>query len=365
MQNFDSSHLAAGPLKEVFERYARFAEELDADLPSGPEKTTALWKLRSRRTVRCAQRWNISASTPDPQYGEAPPLSFGRVGRFRASIVALRPCTARNLHAIWHRPRVPFRAGKCPQPSGRFTSVSTPSTPPPVRRRSIAKAALWAAPTIVVSTAAPAMATSLRKDPGINGWVNNNYRTGSCGSRSSDIAVTSNSSGATPDGAPFGLYIYDTQDVTAVTGATITYWVLGDHATTGSTSITWTSDTGHSTCWSYQGRVGTMQKPDGLTYTGYRWMYTCTIDPHATTTGSDGVARVILGNFVVSTNRFEQPAGSCNKLNFWTERAITLDGVAYTFQRRAGTDGTYTTGGRARVAPEAPVADDTEHTAVS
>ena len=38
-------------------------------------------------------------------------------------------------------------------------------------RRAVTRGALWAAPTLVVTSAAPAMAASLRKDPGVNGWV--------------------------------------------------------------------------------------------------------------------------------------------------------------------------------------------------
>lgn len=226
--------------------------------------------------------------------------------------------------------------------------MTAPNERSSVSRRSLVRSAAWAVPTSITAASAPVLAASLRKDPGLNGWVSNSYRAGTCGFRNSSIEVTSIATAATPDGAPFGLYLYDTEDVVTATNASITYWVLGNHATTGTTAITWSSASGHSTCWSYQGRVGTAQKPDGLIYTGYRWTYTCAIDPHATTVGNDGVARVMLGNFHVISNTFAQPAGSCGKLNFWTERAITLDGIAHTFQRRAGTDGTYTSAGRAR-----------------
>lgn len=235
--------------------------------------------------------------------------------------------------------------------------VTANNTSPSIQRRTVAKAALWAAPTVIVSASAPAFAASMRKDPGINGWVNNSYGVGRCGSSSSSISVTSRGTGGTPDGAPFGLYLYDTDDVTTVTDASLTYWILGEHPASGRASITWSSGDGMSSCWVYQGRVASMQKPDGLTYTGYRWNYTCPIDPRATTTGSDGIKRVFLGDFVVSTSRFEQPAGSCGKLNFWTERAVTIDGQPYTFQRRAGTDGSFPQGSRARSLPAAPEGD--------
>lgn len=231
------------------------------------------------------------------------------------------------------------------------TDVTDHGRTPEIHRRTVAKAALWAAPTVIVSASAPALAASLRKDPGINGWVSNHPDAGSCRTSSSSLSVTSRGSGTTPDGAPFGLYLYDTADVTAVTSASLTYWILGVHATSGLTSISWTRGSGMSQCWSNPVRVAPTQKPDGLTYTGYRWTYTCTINPRETTVGTDGIKRVMLGDFETSTNRFQQPSDSCGKLNFWTERAVTIDGDVYTFQRRNGTDGPYTQGARARSLP--------------
>lgn len=223
-------------------------------------------------------------------------------------------------------------------------------------RRSLLRGTAWAAPTAIVSVAAPAVAASLRKDPGINGWVRNIYSVGSCGNTNSSIEVTSIATGSTPDGAPFGLYLYDTEDVDTVDAAQLTYWVLGDHPATGTGSISWSTLRGHSSCWVGPTRMTPETKPDGLTYTGYRWTYNCTIDPHNITNGTDGVARAFLGNFHVTTGSFRQPKGSCGKLNFWTQRTITIDGEVYTFQRRNGTDGPYATA-RRRSAP-APAASD-------
>lgn len=202
-----------------------------------------------------------------------------------------------------------------------------------------------------MAVTAPALAVSLRKDPGINGWVNNIYQVGSCGWQNSRITVSSISDRVGPDGAPFGLYLYDAEDVETVANAQLTYWVLGNHSASGSTAITWTSRNGHSSCWQYQGRVGTATKPDGLTYTGYRWTYTCPINP--ADIAPDG--RLYLGNFHVQTNSFQQPSGYCNQLTFWTERSIDIDGENHTFQRRAGTSGAYPQSRAASVhgAPEA------------
>lgn len=226
-------------------------------------------------------------------------------------------------------------------------------------RRSLAKASLWAAPTVVVSVSAPAFATSIRKDPGINWWVQVAAQYGGYGAWSS-ISVTSRVSGRGPDGAPFGLYLYDMEDVRSVSAAKLVYWVLGDHTGTGDTAITWRNGSGHSPCWVLKGSVGTASKPDGMVYTGYQWDYSCAIDPKATTTGSDGVPRVMLGDFVVATDRFRQPADVCPRMNFWAERSITLDGVPFTFQRRAGTDGPFSRNRRAARGAEEPVVTEGE-----
>lgn len=223
-------------------------------------------------------------------------------------------------------------------------------------RRSLLRGTAWAAPAAIVGVAAPAVAASLRKDPGINGWVRNVSSAGSCGSTNSSIEVTSIARGSTPDGAPYGLYLYDTEDVDTVDAAQLTYWVLGDHPESGTGSIRWSTLNGHSSCWVGPTRVSPVTKPDGLTYTGYRWTYGCTIDPRNTTVGTDGVARAFLGNFRVTTGSFRQPRGSCGTLNYWTERTVTIDGVVHTFQRRNGTDGPYTTA-RRRPAPAPAVSD--------
>ena len=57
MRHFDSSHLRPGPLQDCFEQFAALAFELDADLPGGPEKTTALRKLLEAKD--CAMRATV------------------------------------------------------------------------------------------------------------------------------------------------------------------------------------------------------------------------------------------------------------------------------------------------------------------
>ena len=50
-----------------------------------------------------------------------------------------------------------------------------------LKRRTLMNGAAWAAPVVTLAAAAPAMAASLRVDPGLNGWVlNSPSSSGSC-----------------------------------------------------------------------------------------------------------------------------------------------------------------------------------------
>lgn len=229
----------------------------------------------------------------------------------------------------------------------------TSSTFNHISRRSLVRGAAWALPTAMVAAAAPAIAASIRKDPGINGWVlvrpdsqfdlsrwRWTYRL--------EIDSTGTGGRSTPDGAPFGLYLYDTEDAKAATDASITVWILGDHRK--SDQITWSSSQGHSQNWSGPSMIGTQVKPDGMVYTGYRWTYRGEIQLGRRTQGRDGVYRVFLDNFHVRTNYFTQDSDYRSTLNYWTERAITIEGDTQTFQRREGTDGAYNASAR-RAAP--------------
>ena len=45
MRYFAFVHLPVGPLRETSEKFAELASDIDAELPNGPEKSTALRKL--------------------------------------------------------------------------------------------------------------------------------------------------------------------------------------------------------------------------------------------------------------------------------------------------------------------------------
>lgn len=234
-----------------------------------------------------------------------------------------------------------------------------------VNRRTVAKGMGWAAPVVALASAAPPAAASLRKDPGINGWVLNSSR--SLGSCKYTLEVDSTRSGNGPDGAPFGLYLYDVQSNAVISNAVLTYWIIGNQ------TATWDTNSGHSTCWSSPVRGTPATKADGLVYTPYVFTYTCPIKPESVS--ADG--RLRLGGFHV-TATFTQPSSSsnnlCNNVTYWTQRSITIDQDGsgpqvpdvLTFERRNGTLGPYT-GGPAPQARSAAGSDSvgTAGTAVS
>ena len=79
-------------------------------------------------------------------------------------------------------------------------SASTPASGP--SRRAVATGLAWSVPAVAMVSAAPSFAASLRKDPGINGWVLNTTRDlGGC-RYSLEVNSAPSRGGATPDGAP-------------------------------------------------------------------------------------------------------------------------------------------------------------------
>ncbi len=215
-------------------------------------------------------------------------------------------------------------------------------------RRTVVKGAAWAVPTISVATLAPPLAASLRKDPGINGWVlNSPRRQGNC-AWTLEVDSRDTGRGPTPDGAPWGLYLYDVQPNAVITNPQITYWIIGNQ------TATWTTLTGHGSCWSSPTRGTPQPKSDGLTYTPYTWTYNCALNP--ADVDSDG--RLWLQHFHVRAS-FTQPRDLCNNVTYWTQRRVTIDPdgagsrdpQVLTFERRNGTLGPYT-GSGARMAPQ-------------
>lgn len=207
-----------------------------------------------------------------------------------------------------------------------------------VSRRSILRTAAWSAPAITLAAAAPAFAdsTPIRKDPGINGWVlvswnkstewiNRKWKTFVNATFDSDPSGYRDNQ--TPDGALFGLYIYDTQPGDLFSAGSITLWFRGK---VGSWSYGSRSNTsnggGHGRGWSSPVYVGTQSKPDGKTYHGYRFDYS------GEYTLSGGL--VWLQDMEVKAHNIANSNGT-----YWVERHVAINGEVHAFQRRNGEDG--------------------------
>lgn len=195
-------------------------------------------------------------------------------------------------------------------------------------RRQINRAVAWTVPAIAVATAAPAFATSLRKDPGINGWVL--VTTSDQDRNSYDLRFDSDEPGNGPDGAPYGLYIYDPnlngqgQVIDSYSAAGITLWVRADRSNNPAQQI---SRTG--TGWSNPVAQSVVTKADGLSYRGYKFNYS-----GAFTLNPDG--RVYLTDLIVEMNNVNSADAT-----YWVERTITINTEVKTFERRNGQRGPY------------------------
>ena len=227
-------------------------------------------------------------------------------------------------------------------------SASTTESGP--SRRAVATGLAWSVPAVAMVSAAPSFAISLRKDPGINGWVlNTTTNHGGC-RYSLEVNSAPSRGGATPDGAPWGLYLYDVQPRAVITNPQITYWIIGNQ------TASWTNLTGHGSCWGNASRGTPQTKSDGLLYTPYTWTYSnspsCALNP----ANVDGNGRLWLQHFR-SRASFTQPSDRCNDVTYWTQRRITIDPYGdgnpqvLTFERRNGTRGPYS-GSQARMAPQ-------------
>lgn len=196
-------------------------------------------------------------------------------------------------------------------------------------RRSLVRSAAWSVPVISVAAAAPAFAASLRKDPGINGWVL--ISTTDRDQDSYDLRFDSDEPGTGPDGAPFGLYVYDPNRTGSVindvyTNASITLWIRTDLDRTPANNG-W-NRAGSGAGWQAPVDAGVQTKPDGLEYRGYRFAY------NGSYTLVSAEERVYLEDFVATSNNI-----ASRDATYWIERQITVNGTAQTFQRRNGDRG--------------------------
>jgi hypothetical protein len=205
-------------------------------------------------------------------------------------------------------------------------------------RRTVLNAA-WATPVISAVATAPAFATSVRNDPGINGWVLAEWDPSD---RTPDVSFDSDPAGQdppTPDGAPFGLYVRNVNRTPqgaladTITNAAITLWMRGTATVQYPEGASTTPNGGGHGRWNLQPGVLTEVKPDGRTYRGYRFAYAGALSTPALVGGQ---WQVYFEDFSVVMRNVQN-----SNATFWTERDVTVNGVPLTFQRRAGEDGSF------------------------
>ncbi len=213
---------------------------------------------------------------------------------------------------------------------------SMQSTDSNLSRRTVVKGAAWAVPAVAAAAAAPIAATTLQLVPGINGWMMNSrqQRSGGLGSRrwcGYDASWDSRTvSTPTPDGAPYGLYVYNPNLDDVITGAEMILWIP-DFAS----NITWGTGMGHSsTCWGTPTDIGIHTKWDGLKYRGFKWTYNCSLDPNARVLDSDGHYRLYLATFNVSVSYRHSPYGNCSTWRYIAQRRVNINGEDKCFERR-------------------------------
>lgn len=220
------------------------------------------------------------------------------------------------------------------------------------RRRTL-KGAGWAAGTAVILTSAPvpAFAASLRNDPGINGWVLAQWDPGA---DRPDVSFDSDPSGtdpATPDGAPFGLYVRHVNRTPgglladSITNAAITLFVRGTATVSYPENPSTTPNGGGHGRWTLVNGANpsTEPLPDGITYRGYRFEYSGSLSlpqPNGLTNPGPGGGpsySVFFEDFSVVMNNIRN-----GNATFWTRREVTVNGGdPLTFQRRAGESGAF------------------------
>jgi hypothetical protein len=204
-------------------------------------------------------------------------------------------------------------------------------------RRTVTRAAAWTAPMIAVSVAAPAFATSTRKDPGINGWVQVGTDEVNNQNGTYDVEFDSTVNGVGPDGSPYGLYLYDVNVSPAdkFQNAKMTFWLNDTQS-----SVVPSTLTGHGAAWLYAGTVGSQTKPDGFSYTGYLYTYNAPILAAA----YDGT-RLFLQDLHINLRANQVSNDAQANMTYWVERSIEIQTngvgafVPKSFQRRNGQRG--------------------------
>lgn len=137
-----------------------------------------------------------------------------------------------------------------------------------LKRRSIVKGSAWAVPTIVIGSAAPPLAASDTRPPGLQGWVTVGKNCGFFTNKNSfSIDGTGGGNANPPNGSSKGLWVFKTNSTTTFANARITFYYPNSTGT-----ITWTAES-DSSGWSVP--VKTIGVDPAFTgYTAYTTYYT-------------------------------------------------------------------------------------------
>lgn len=190
-----------------------------------------------------------------------------------------------------------------------------------VRRRSVVAGAAWAAPTIAIGSAAPAMAASRR--PGLQGWVTVGKN---CSRDSNDVLRIDGTGGngaEPPNTGTRGLWIFDTSNVTQIENARITFYFPSSLGT-----LSWTTVSGN-TNWSAP--VVSTVDPPIAGYTAYTTYYSGGWQFRDLTPGTDNDYTRATGrpNF-----RASQVINNCGSaITAYARRTVTVDGETISFIR--------------------------------
>lgn len=192
-----------------------------------------------------------------------------------------------------------------PASEGGNTSSAEPSG---VSRRSVARGVAWATPAVVIGAAAPAQAAS--PTPVLAGSVfvgRNYYGRGE---------VTFMSATAIPPSPAASICVNQTTVNTAITNVSVTVWLAAS-------TLTFTTSTGSSACWSAPTRnTGLANKTfNGYTYYAYTTKYTCAI---AATSGNTCLPAF---NFTDASGSNKLPAISMGSDYFYKNVQATVNGT--------------------------------------
>ena len=90
-------------------------------------------------------------------------------------------------------------------------------------------------------------------------------------------------------------------------------------------SVTRSTLAGHSALWADGGSLAAVTKPDGFSYTGYRYTYTGPILASSYVTDPiDGVKRLYLGDLHVNLLANQSNNGAAANMTYWVERYIEV-----------------------------------------